>query len=72
MKNILIFCLLTMGMLISCTDNKAKQNTDNQLSTEQIKEVEQLEQENQNLDQIQNEIENSSKELDALLEEIDK
>ena len=71
MKNILIICILTIGALVSCTDKKAAQNNDNQLSTQQIKEVEQLEVENQNLDQIHNEIQNSSKELDALLKEID-
>lgn len=71
MKNILILCLLSMGMFVSCTDKKPHQNTDDQLTTEQIKEVEQLEQENQNLDQIYNEIENTSKSLDAHLEELD-
>ena len=71
MKNILIMCLLSIGVLLSCTDKKATQNNDNQLSTEQLKEVEKLEQENQNLDSIQNEIIKSSKELDELLKEID-
>lgn len=70
MKNIVIICLLFMGILYSCTDRKAKQSVDSQLSIEQVNEAERLEKENQNLDEIQKDIENSSKELDALLEEI--
>lgn len=68
-NNLLITLLLVTGVLISCTDKKAKSNA-SEVPAEQIEEIKQLEQENQNLDQIQHEIESSSKALDALLNEI--
>lgn len=72
MKNILIICLFTSGILMSCTEKKNNNPTDNQLSTQEIQEVQTLETENKTLDEIQNEIEKSSDELDAILKEIDK
>lgn len=72
MKNILIICLLASGILMSCTEKKNSNPTDNQLSTQEIQEVQTLESENEALDEIQNEIEKSSDELDAILKEIDK
>lgn len=72
MKNILILFLLAIGTMTSCTDKKNSQPTENQLSTQEIQEVQQLESENETLDEIQNEIEKSSDDLDAILNEIDK
>ncbi len=72
MKKFLIIVILTTATLVSCTKKKTSQSTDNQLSKQEIKEVEKIETENKTLDEIQNEIEKSSNELDAILEEMDK
>lgn len=72
MKNFIILGLCMVGIFCSCTEKKTAQNSDSQLSTQEIQEVQKLESENETLDEIQNEIQKTSQELDALLEEIDK
>lgn len=52
MKNILIPFLFSIGILSSCTDKKNSQPAENQLSTQEIQEVQKLESENETLDEV--------------------
>lgn len=69
MKNALIIIALFTFSLVSCKDKKA---TENSMNTEQVEEIKEIEQENLELQKLDKQIETDIKEIDDLLESIDK
>ena len=69
MKNkILILCLLGFS-LMACKEKKSQENM---TDTELQESIQQVEQENESLIELENDIENDIKELDAILNEVDE
>lgn len=72
MKKNIIFTAFCMFLILACTNKKTAESTDNQLDATQIEEVKTLEKETIELENLDVEIEKKAKELEDLLEEIDK
>jgi len=71
MKSYIKTIALALVFLTSCTDKKADKTIENQLSTQEIQEVEQIEKLTDEMENSTKIIEEKAKELDALLDEID-
>ena len=73
MKKILLTLLVISIGFIGCTDKKKEEgeNVENTLNVEQEKEVNRLDSETTEIENVKKDIEDSSNELDELLEEIE-
>ena len=68
MKKLLLAFLVLSVSMIGCTDKKKSENT---LNVEQEQEVNRLDSETEEIENMKKDIEESSKELDKLLNDID-
>lgn len=72
MKYLLKFLPLMMLFFLACEKKNASQNTDNQLSGEEVQEIQKLEKANEELETTKQTIEAKTENLDGLLNEIDQ
>lgn len=71
MKIFIKILILPLFLLTACTDKKAQNSSDNALSPEEVKEIQQIEILTDEMDKTKNSIEETARELDAVLDEID-
>ena len=69
MKKLILIIGSLLLLCLACTDNKKKSNAEDLVDT---KEIQQMEKENKELQTLEEGIESDMKEMDALLDDIDK